>query len=226
MKEPASRLACFIPTKVESVGVTRAADRVLFVRTGVGKDNALAAAEKVFESSRVDEVLVAGFGGGTRPDVEAADLVACDEVIGLCEGREAPPRVPSSPLLLRRALDSEMISVSAPALTVNHVIASPVEKMALGEKHGAAIVEMEGFPLLEESRRREIPGLMVRVVLDPVGEDLSQWTQLFADSKEPRPRAWIAHLTAHPTQIASFMRLVKRASTCRRILKRFLERYL
>lgn len=226
MKESESRVVCFIPTKVESVGVVRKAGRLLLVRTGVGKENALATAAHVFESYRVDEVLVAGFGGGTRTEVEANDLVACDEVIGLCEDREPPPRVSSSPSLLGRAFDSGMIAVAAPAVTVDHVAASSAEKRALGEKHGAAIVEMEGFPLLEESRRREIPGLMVRVVLDPVGEDLSQWTQLFADSKEPRRKAWVAHLAAHPTQIASFMRLLKRALTCRRILGRFLERYL
>ena len=226
MKGTESRLVCFIPTLVESVGVVRKADGVLFVRTGMGKDNALARARNVFESSRVDEVLVAGFGGSTRSDVAAADLVACDEVIGLCEGGDPPPRVPSSTSLLRRALDSEMISVSAPALTVDHVVASAVEKQALGEKYGAAIVEMEGFPILEESKRREIPGLMVRVVLDTVDEDLSHWTPLFADSKEPRRKAWIAHLMTHPTQMASFVKWFKRALTCRRNLRRFLERYL
>ena len=226
MKESESRVVCFIPTKVESVGVVRKAGRLLLVRTGVGKDQAVATAAHVYESYRVDEVLVAGFGGGTRLDVEAKDLVACDEVIGLCEGRDPPPRVSSSPALLRRALDSGMVSMVAPAVTVDHIAASSAEKMALGEKHGAAIVEMEGFPLLDESKRREIPGLMVRVVMDPVDEDLSHWTQLFAESKEPRRKAWIIHLAAHPTQMGSFMRLVKRALTCRRILKRFLERYL
>ena len=226
MKESESRVVCFIPTKVESVGVVRKAGRLLIVRTGVGKENALATAAHVFESHRVEEVLVAGFGGGTRHDVKATDLVACDDVIGLGEGRDPPPRVSSSPPLLRRALDSGMVSMAAPAVTVDHIAASSAEKMALGEKHGAAIVEMEGFPLLEESTRRGIPGLMVRAVLDPVDEDLSHWTQLFADSKESHWTGWMVHLAAHPTQLASFMRLFKRALTCRRILRRFLETYL
>ncbi len=230
MKDLESRLVCFIPTKVESVGVVHKFDgeaaRVLFVRTGVGRDNALAVAGNVFEQSRVDEVLVVGFGGGTSPDVKATELVACDEVIGLCEDCDPPPRVASSPLLLRRALESKMISVSAPALTVDRVVVSSAEKMALGEKHGAAVVEMEGFPLLAESRRRDIPALMVRVVFDPVGEDLPDWTRLLADSKESRRKAWISHLVTHPTQIASFIRLVQRARACRGILRRFLERYL
>lgn len=230
MKDPESRVVCFIPTKVESVGVVRKSgeetDRVLFVRTGVGKANALAAAENILESSRVDEVLVAGFGGGTRPDIGAAELVACDEVVGLCEELDPPPRIPSSPPLLQRALESEMISVSAPALTVDHVVTSPAEKRALGEQHGAAVLEMEGFPILAESHRRDIPALMVRVVLDPVGEALPDWTRLLADSKESRRRAWVTHLMTHPRQMASFIRLFERARTCRRVLRCFLEKYL
>jgi nucleoside phosphorylase len=230
MKDLESRVVCFIPTRVESVGVIRKSggetDRVLFVRTGVGKSDALAAAKNVFESTRVDEVLLAGFGGGTRPDIEAAELVACDEVIGLCEERRPPPRTQSSASLLRRALESEMISVSAPALTVDHVVASTAEKTALGKKYGAAVVEMEGYPLLAESRRRGIPALMVRVVLDPVDEALPDWTRLLADSKQSRRKAWIAHLLTHPRQMAAFIRLIERARTCRRVLKRFLEKYL
>lgn len=227
MEEPESRLACFIPTRVESVGVTgEASDRVLFIRTGVGKVRAAAAAENVFDSYPVDEVLVAGFGGGTRPDLGAADLVACNEIIGLCEDCESPPRVSSSPLLLQRALESEMILVAAPALTVNGVVTSPAEKRALGEKYDAAVVEMEGFPILAESRRRDIPALMVRVILDPMGEALPDWTRLFADSKESRRKAWITYMMTRPTQITSFIKLFERARSCRKNLRRFMERYL
>jgi adenosylhomocysteine nucleosidase len=227
MEDPESRLVCFIPTRVESVGVTReASDRVLFVRTGVGNAKAAAVAESVFDSRPVDEVLVAGFGGGTKPGLGTADLVACNEIIGLCEDCEPPPRVPSSPPLVKRALETEMISVAAPALTVDRVVTSPSEKRALGEKYGAAVVEMEGFPILLESRRRDIPGLMVRVILDPVGEALPDWTRLFADSKESRRKAWVTHLMTRPTQIASFIRLFERARSCRKSLRRFMERYV
>jgi adenosylhomocysteine nucleosidase len=227
MEDPESRLVCFIPTRVESVGLTgEASDRVLFVRTGVGKVKAAAAAENVFDAYPVDEVLVAGFGGGTRPNLGTADLVACNEIIGLCEDCESPPRVSSSPLLLQRALESKMISVAAPALTVNGVVTSPAEKRALGEKYGAAAVEMEGFPILAESKRLDIPALMVRAILDPVGEALPDWTRLLADSKESRRRAWVAYLMTRPTQIASFIRLFERARSCRKSLRRFMERYL
>jgi adenosylhomocysteine nucleosidase len=199
---------------------------VLFVRTGVGKVEAAAAAENVFDAYPVDEVLVAGFGGGTRPELGAADLVACDEIIGLAEDRESPPRVSSSPPLLQRALETKMISIAAPALTVDAVVTSPAEKRALGERYGAAVVEMEGFPILAECKRREIPALMVRVILDPVDEALPDWTRLFADSKESRRKAWVTYLMTRPTQIASFIRLFERARSCRKSLRRFMERYL
>lgn len=242
-RDPVPRTAIFTPTQAELAvplqefrGASRLVEgplrievgslygvEVVLVRTGMGAANAAAAAERVLEAFTVSEVLLIGFAGGTQPGLETPDLVACSELTNLA-GNSG--KVASSPALIERAQRTGLISATEPSVTVGRVISSARDKQDLGRKHGAAVVEMEGFPVLREAHLRRVPGLMVRAVLDPVEMSFPDASHLLRDSGEPRALALLAHLAAHPTHIFVFYELMKRVQACRRALLRFLKSYL
>jgi nucleoside phosphorylase len=167
MKDPIPRIAYFAPTQAEfkdpfrelrvtgrpvedgplvlAAGFFFGVETVL-VRTGIGPENAAIAAERLFDTHTITEAIMAGYGGGTSPDLDTADMVACSELIDLSGDRRAPPKIVSAASLLERARQTGMVSATAPALTVAQVVFSPEEKRDLGLEYGAAVVEMEGFP--------------------------------------------------------------------------------
>jgi nucleoside phosphorylase len=191
----------------------------------MGAENAAAAAERVIDTFKVSEVLVAGFGGAAKPGLETGDLIGCSEVVDLT-GESEPPKIESSSSLLERARRTGRLSTVAPAATVTRVISSAQEKQALGLKHGIAVVEMEGFPLLNVSRAHEVPAVMIRAVLDTAEENLPDTTELLTTTGEPRMKKILTHLAGHPSDAAFFSSLRKRIKACRRVVDEFLEHYL
>jgi adenosylhomocysteine nucleosidase len=253
-KDPVPRIAYFAPTQAELkeplrelrgadwrlrdgplvvvVGTLHGAEIVL-VRTGIGPANAAAAAEPILDTYTVTEAILAGFGGGTRPELDTGDLVVCSELVDLRkEGRfgeergESPTRISSAESLLERAQATGMVTTTAPALTVSRVVSSPEEKHTLGQAHGAAVVEMEGFYVLRAAHRRGIPGLIVRAILDREEDELPDLTHLASEAGEPRKATVLAHLAAHPEHAAFFYELGKKANLCRRALHGFMKKYL
>jgi adenosylhomocysteine nucleosidase len=240
------RIAVFTPTQAEFAGPFRSLEvadqtedgtlviatgrlhgiETVLVRTGMGPENAAAAAICVFETFNVSEVLVAGFGGATQPSLGAGDLVSCSELIDLSELRENPPRIKSSSSLMVRAQWTGLLSVTAPAATVPRVVSTSKLKLSLGEKYGIKVVEMEGFPVLNAARESGVPALMIRAVLDTAEENLPDTTGLLTNAGEPRPKNVITHLVGRPRDAVLFSSLRKRVKTCRRVLDEFLERYL
>jgi nucleoside phosphorylase len=198
----------------------------VLVRTGMGPENAAAAAERVFDAFIVSEVLVAGFGGATQRSLAAGDLVNCSELIDLSELRENPPRIKSSSSLMVRAQWTGLLSTTAPAATVPLVVSSSGPKLALGEKYGIKIVEMEGFPIMSVARESGVPALMIRAVLDTAEETLPDTTKLLTGTGEPRLKNVLTHLVGRPSDAVVFSSLRKRVRTCRRVIDEFLERYL
>jgi 4-hydroxy-3-methylbut-2-enyl diphosphate reductase len=197
----------------------------VLVRTGIGPENAGAAAERVFDTFEVSEVLVSGFGGAARSDLGPGNLIGCSEVVDLT-GNSVPVRLDSSSFLLERARRTDRLLCIEAAATVPRIISSAKEKQTLGLVYGIAVVEMEGFPLFDVSGAHGVPAFMIRAVLDAVDEDLPDTTRLLTESGEPRLNKIVTHLAGRPGDAAFFSTLRKRIKMCRRALDAFLEHYL
>jgi adenosylhomocysteine nucleosidase len=237
------RIACFTPTQAEFVDAYRLLEEtvrmdegsfvaasgrlhgaeVVLVRTGMGQANTIRAAQQVLDRLEIAECLLLGFGGGTRHGLKVTDLVACSELIDSAGNAK---RVLSSAALVRRAKRTGHLAATSPAVTVPRVITSAAAKLDLGERYGAAVVEMEGFHLLSLSSRLGVPGLVVRAILDTVEDDFPDVAHLISSSGEPRMAASVAHLALHPTHAFRIPGLLRRAKACRRAMSRFLRAYL
>jgi adenosylhomocysteine nucleosidase len=243
MKDPVPRIALFAPTQVEFTDPNRAllasyrmdegslavatgklhGTEVVLVRSGMGGPNTSRAAQRTLDRFTITQVVLVGFAGGAKAGLGTGDLVVCSEAI---EYGEAGRRTHSTPELVERARRTGQPATTSAALTVTRVISTADEKRRLGEEYDAAVVEMEGFHLLNVFGLCGVPGLMVRAVLDPVDEDLPDMSHLLKDTGEPRPGALLAYLSSNPAQALKLPGLKKRVKVCRQAMNRFVKEYL
>lgn len=147
---------------------------VVLVRTGMGKERAAAAVRTALEHCRTASLLVSfGFAGALRSDLRPGDPVLCTHVrpadeddraeIALWSGdrdRQALSRWVQE--LSRRGVDVRRGRL----VTAAGVVRGSEAKRRLGERYGAAIVDMESYAIAGVAAEHGLPLLGVRVVSD------------------------------------------------------------
>jgi len=140
---------------------------IVIVHAGVGRANAEKATEALIIGHKPRWIISAGLAGGLHPSVKRGDIVMPDAIltedgkrlaIGLqmsADQRAARPDVHVGPLL-----------------TIDRVAFKASEKASLGQKFGALAVDMETLGVAEVCRREKQRFLSVRVISDPVDEQL------------------------------------------------------
>jgi adenosylhomocysteine nucleosidase len=141
--------------------------QVVIVRSGAGQTAAAHATEALLDGHRPRWVISAGFAGALRPELQRYDLLLPEAVLRP-DGRRlelSPPEHWSAQTTLGPVHRGLLLSV-------DHLVSSPKEKHSLAEKYGAWAVDMETFAVVEVCRRRGVPVLAVRIVIDTADEHL------------------------------------------------------
>ena len=94
-----------------------------------------------------------------RPDFGVTDDLPTSDQFGVCDFQ-----VSSS---LRQLLMQEGIACMFGAgLTLDFMVTTPEEKLAMGESYGAAAVDMESYDVITVSTQLGLPVIVLRVILD------------------------------------------------------------
>lgn len=142
---------------------------VRLVRTPIG-ERAHEAMEALLPSGvqPISTLVSTGFCAGLLPELRIGDLVLADVV------RHRGEEILVSPTLLRRAkvaLDLGRHASRTGACESVSYVAGAANKRHLADA-GAVSVDMESGPLARWARRKRVPFLSLRVVLDPLNVDL------------------------------------------------------
>jgi adenosylhomocysteine nucleosidase len=141
---------------------------VVLMRSGAGREPAAKAAEALIDGHRPGWIISAGFAGGLNPDLARNHILVADAVLHPQAGRLVLD-LRTAPETLLGQRDVHV----GPLLTVDHVVRTPGEKRTLGAKYHAVAVDMETFDAAEICQRRHVRFLAVRVIGDPVDEELA-----------------------------------------------------
>lgn len=128
--------------------------------------------------------ILLGLGGGLQPEWPVGAGVICAQCTDQVTG-DTRPCDPEITQWLTEALNLPVVR----DLTVPQVVTQPQEKQKLGQEFGCAVVDMEGYALLEY-----LPRLgMVRVVSDEVHQslpDLGAAVDEMSGQLQPLPLLW------------------------------------
>ncbi|MGC3972655.1 MAG: hypothetical protein QM775_36520 [Pirellulales bacterium] len=158
---------------VEASGVPirtgRLGDRLIVLATsGPGPAAAARATQMLLDVHRPQWIISAGFCGGLQADV------ARNQILAAVEYFERPELTAPLAASLAKAAANDAASPGKPArfVTVPGIVARSEDKRALGVKTGASVCEMESAAVVEACEVRGVSCLVLRVVSDPVDEDL------------------------------------------------------
>lgn len=197
---------------------------IVCITSGIGRAAAARATEVLIDGHRPEWIISAGFCGGLVPQLAINDIVAADAMYEHPEWNEA----------LRRKL-SEASAAGVPAAehtglvtTVDHIVAKGAAKRALGVATGALACEMESSGVVEVGVRRGMTPLVLRVVSDPVDEDLPSDLEPLMRQKSAAGTfgAVIGALWRRPSSVKDLLRLQENALTTSDTLAKHLARVM
>lgn len=133
--------------------------------------------------------IVLGLGGSLSPKYRPGDVMVCSSCIELASGRQLScDRALTHALLTALRAIPSMVT-TATGLTSDRVVCTATEKQRLGERYGAAVVDMEGVWVLGQLQRHGIPVGMVRVISDDTRGDIPDLSRAIATDGALRPLA-------------------------------------
>jgi adenosylhomocysteine nucleosidase len=182
----------------------------LAVCTGIGQARVEAGLGGLLARHRAEAVVSVGFGGALTPDLRAGDIVICETTTT----DDGGGRYFADEGLLRRAVEAMAANghrwLRATGVTIPMVAADGPAKLALRERTGASICEMEDAMVARLAGAQGLPFLAVRVVLDELETDFSDFTGLVT-ARGIRPLRVAAFFTAHPGRLLTVIKSYQRA---------------
>lgn len=140
---------------------------VVLFRSGAGRNAAARATETLIAGHKPKWILSAGFAGGLTESVKRFDVIMADRLVDAAGNR----------LSVDLRVDPQSLAKTPGVhvgglLTVDQIVRFPDQKRALGEQHQALAVDMESFAVAEVCRREQVKFLAIRVISDPLEEEL------------------------------------------------------
>jgi adenosylhomocysteine nucleosidase len=160
---------------------TLAGRRVLLAQTGMGSARAQEATAVLIQRHNPEVILSIGFAGSVVRELRAAQLVIARQVYALEGSLQEEPLTAANglacdPALVKLALAAaqqrRLVFREGASLTVPEVVHRPEVRQRIGHSLPVEMVEMESYWVGRVAADQGIPFLIVRAILDEVGDRL------------------------------------------------------
>lgn len=202
---------------------------ILLVLTGMGKENAVHAAELVIANYDIDIMISTGFCGSLNKENRPGGLacysnVACDDTT--CRDKEV---VRIDDVLIgktRRSIKGTTGELYVgKGVTTSAVCATPDSKSKLRERSGCDFVDMESYWIGRIANDNNIPFIVIRPVFDSLEDDLSVLNYIMSHGKVDLHKAG-AYIFRHPGKIGTLIRFAFVSRQTSRNTSYFMQYYI
>ena len=206
--------------------------RILLVRSGIGRKLALQALDHICHQYSVSGILSIGFAGGLVPDLKLGDLVIADTIrdVGTDVCLEETDLLPVDGLWVERALKlnfpEALVRWQGRVVTIDRPVCKPAEKRRLGKDCAAMAVDMESSVLLRAALKLEIPFLSVRAISDSVDQELIDFSHCIDISGDISTVKAGWHVLTHPGLLPQVETLRKGSRDAAKNLTRFMDGWI
>jgi adenosylhomocysteine nucleosidase len=193
---------------------------VVVVSAGVGQKRAAQGTELLITGHRPRWVVAAGLAGGLRADLKVGDIVMPDCLLNENGDRLAIDfNLASQPSAMQAGLHVGAL------LTIDRVANKAAEKERLGRQHQAIAVDMETMAIAEICRREKQRFLAVRVIFDPLAQELPADVERLVRKSTLARRigATAGTVLRRPSSIKDLWHFRETAIACSERLAKFLE---
>jgi adenosylhomocysteine nucleosidase len=202
------------------------------IATGMGMRRSRVSAARAMDSvTSIDLVISSGVAGGLRNDLTVGQVVLSERLLTCRDNDFRPEQMvdPSAEWILRfiSALNNADISYAiGPMMTSRRPITAKADKhRAYLQSGGAISVDMESTVIAMEARRRGLPFVAMRTILDTAGEGVAGARLLDQDGRV-RPLLAAKALISNPRMIIGVAHLLKNLRVATHSLASALEAVL
>ena len=157
-----------------TLSLVREARAIFLAQCGPGPERAARATRRIARLPGKPVLIVVAFAGGLRPDLAEGDVVVCDEALGegRSEGIKADPELADA---VEFALTAGALPLRrGPSLTVPRIAGASAKQTFSRDVPRALVVGMEDLGVAQAAAEAKLPWVAVRVVLDPLEQDVPQ----------------------------------------------------
>jgi len=209
--------ACLAGRKLPPDRVITLDDGCLLFLCGGGTARAARAADELLDAGAAG-LISAGTAGALDPVFAPGDLIVPEHVIR--NGQSLPVDKTWRTAVFARLTNAPGAVAGGTLLTADAVIARRGDKAAAHRESRAVAVDMESSAVLERASARNVPALVLRVVLDGANTDVPDLILRNADAYgRPRLAAMCAALIGNPRQMIPFLRIAQGFAAATRTLR-------
>jgi len=207
-----------------------AGTEVVLVASGIGQEQAAYAARLLLQRFQPSLLLSIGFAGALQPELQPADLILGERIVGTRGKGELLEALPLSPALLTQAEQAARTSGlrwwRGTLFCSDRMLIDPREKSEAAES-GALAVEMESWAIAQIALKAVVPFLAVKTISDSLDQSLGLDFNWLLDSNGiPAYGKILLAILTHPGTIPSLWRLQRTSTRAKRSLTTFLARFL
>ena len=201
-----SEAACLTAAAIPPGKPVEIAPGVLLVLSGMGQFRARQAAERLVDA-KADALISFGVAGGLAREIRPGELCIPEKIItaDFSELHTDPDRHEDMLALLQNA---PVKLHTAPLFSGNEIVRSTNAKALINKQTQAIAIDMESTAIVEAARAAQLPGLVVRAIVDSVGTQLSTSVLRHTDHfGRVRLLPMLGTLLAQPAQILPLIKL-------------------
>jgi adenosylhomocysteine nucleosidase len=200
---------------------------VLVVKTGIGMDQAAAAATAASRCGSFDLFLSTGCAGGLAADLLPGDLAIASSVVSSSPSARFETDGEQRTRLEHIASRAGLRNTTGSLLCSREALATAAAKQAAAVAHGSVAVDMEGASIAACAARLGVPFAAVRAILDGADSELRHAGKLIdPQSGAVRPLALASYLAAHPSAVADLRAMQRMMHAAQDSLDRFFAVWL
>jgi nucleoside phosphorylase len=169
--------------EAESIRKIKGPNELVLNLSGMGPGNAKSKAEAVLGSGdKPDAIVVFGLCGGLAPSMAEGTIVAYTECLSTEPGKPSLRCSKAVSDTLMSALMAANISCDwVVGITSARIATTPGERLNLA-KSGAAVVDMETYPIVSAAIKFGLPVAVLRVVSDSIDRELPDLNRALNDA--------------------------------------------
>jgi nucleoside phosphorylase len=209
-----SRICVFAASDMEAQSIRKIAgpNELVLVISGMGPGNAKTKAEAALSpGGKPDVVVVVGLCGGLTPSLAEGTIVAYTECLSSQPGK--------APLRSSKAVTDTMMTALMAAkipcdwvvgITSARIATTRDERLSLA-KSGAAVVDMETYPIVRVAADVGVPVVVLRVVSDSIDRELPDLNRALNDAGSLDGRKALKVALGSPVRTLKLLAANKRA---------------
>ncbi len=207
---------------------------LVLVQGGVGRKNAVKAANCLIESIKVDLLISAGVAGGIRHGLNVGDLVVAESVghSNQCDFDGEELQLESDYVCNKEVFQlARQVSKGmkmkfhfGSLLTVDKVISCASTKKRIGEQNPFLAVEMESAAVAEVAYGKGVKFAAIRSISDDIDDDLHlDYDSIMSDEGKVKVTSIALEVLKNPQKLSLLRRLNKQTKTAAKSLALFMS---